>query len=213
MKKLDIIYEDKEIIVINKPSGILSVSDGKTNNTLYHEVREYLNKKNQKLFIVHRLDKDTSGILLFAKNESLKKHLQDNWNEICVLREYVGIVEGTPLKEKDTLKDYLKESNSLQVYVTKDIKKGKLAITNYEVVKSNNKYSMLRITIETGRKNQIRAQLSNIGNPLIGDKKYNALSNPINRLGLHAKKLVIKIKEKEINFEANEPDSFSKLFS
>lgn len=212
MKKLDIIYEDKELIVINKSSGVLTVSDGKSNNTMYHKVREYLNKKNQKVFIVHRLDKDTSGVILFAKSEKLKKYLQDNWNEICILREYVGIVEGKPLKERNTLKDYLKESNSLQVYVTKDIKSGNLAITNYEVIKSNSRYSMLKITIETGRKNQIRAQLANIKNPLVGDKKYNSKCNPLNRLGLHANKLIIKIKDRKMIFESPVPANFNNLF-
>lgn len=213
MKKLDIIYEDKEIIVINKPSGILTVSDGKTDNTLYHEVREYIKKKNKsnKIFIVHRLDKDTSGIVLFAKNEKIKRYLQDNWNEICINRKYLAIVEGTPRVNKSRLENYLKESKTLQVYVTDDKRKGKLAITNYEVVKTSKKYSLLSVSIETGRRNQIRTQLAYIGNPIIGDKKYNAKTNPIHRLGLHALLLEIKIYNKAYVFEAKMPDVFRKF--
>lgn len=208
MKKLDIIYEDKEIIVANKPSGLLTISDNKSNNSLYSEVRSYLNKKNEKVFIVHRLDKDTSGIILFAKSEQLKKHLQDNWNDICILREYIAIVEGVPKSKKDRLVNYLKESKTMQVYITNDKIKGKVAITNYEVIKENNKYSVLRVWIETGRKNQIRAQLANIYHPIVGDKKYKASSNPINRLGLHATKLIINIKGKEMEFIAKMPKCF-----
>lgn len=210
MKKLDIIYEDREIIVINKPCDILTISDGKTNNTLYHEVREYEKKKNpkNKIFIVHRLDKDTSGVIVFAKNEKTKRYLQDNWNDLCLTREYVAIVEGVPKNKKGKLVNYLKENKSLQVYVTDDEKKGKLAITNYEIIKTNKKYSMLKIIIETGRKNQIRAQLSFIGHPIVGDKKYNAKENPINRLGLHATKVELKFDNKEMKFESSIPNSF-----
>lgn len=209
MKKLDIIYEDKEIIVINKPSGMLTIKAG-NNISLYELVREYIKKQNpkNKIFIVHRLDKDTSGVILFARNEKTKRLLQENWSSS--LREYTALVEGTPKKKKEKLINYLKESSSLQVYVTKDKREGKLAITSYEVIASDKKKSLLKIMIETGRKNQIRAQLSYIGHPIVGDKKYEAKMNPLNRLGLHATKLVIihpKTK-KEMTFLAKAPKSF-----
>lgn len=211
MKKLTIIYEDKDIIVVDKRAGILSISDGKSNNTLYSQVRDYLHKKNQKVFIVHRLDKYTSGVILFAKSEKLRDYLQENWNELCILREYVAMVEGNFKKREDKLINYLKESKTLEVYVTSDKINGKKAITNYEVIKENEKYSMLRVWIETGRKNQIRAQLANINHPIVGDKKYKARSNPIKRLGLHASKLIINIKGKEMEFIAKIPKCFEIL--
>ena len=216
-KKLDIIYEDKEVIVINKQSKKLCVStDKEKEHTLYSEVSAYVKKQNpkNKIFIVHRLDRDTSGIVLFAKNEKLKKKLQDNWDKLVTAREYIAIVDKVPKKNKDTLKDYLKESKSLEVYVTDDTKNGKLAITEYEVIKKNRVYSMLKINIFTGRKNQIRVQLSNIGNPIVGDKKYKSRNNPLGRLALHATKLELINPEtkKKMLFESKIPDSFNKVF-
>ena len=216
-KKLDIIYEDKELIVVNKPTKKLCVStDRVKTNTLYSEVSAYVKKQNpkNKIFIVHRLDRDTSGIVLFAKNEVLKKKLQDNWEKLAITREYIAIVDKMPKKKKDTLKDYLKESKTLQVYVTDDIKNGKLAITDYEVIKHNKVYSMLRINIHTGRKNQIRVQLENIGNPVVGDKKYKSRNNPLGRLALHATKLEIvhPVTKKKLVFESSIPSNFKKMF-
>lgn len=213
MKKLDIIYEDKNIIAINKPSGMLTIADNKNHKNLYHEVRGYIKKQNphNKIFIVHRLDKDTSGIVLFAKSEKVKNELQSNWNN--TKREYYAIVEGVPKDKKDKLINYLAETKDLFVYVTDDPKKGKKAITNYEIIKSKGKYSLLKINIETGRKNQIRVQLSNINHPIIGDKKYKAKTNPINRLGLHASKLIINNKGKNLELESVLPDKFEKFIS
>lgn len=210
MKKLDIVYEDKEIIVINKPTGILTIADNKNSINLYHEVREYVKKQNpkNKIFIVHRLDKDTSGLIVFAKNEKSKMFLQNNWNNFT--REYVAIVEGTPKVKKDRLVNYLEESKTFMVHVTNN-KKGVIAITNYEVIKSNSRYSLLKINIETGRKNQIRVQLNHIGNPIVGDKKYG--SSISNRLMLHAIKLVIihPITKKEMIYKTDYPKEFDKL--
>ena len=214
MKKLDIIYEDKELLVINKESSLLTIgTDKNKTNTLYHEVRQYIRKKNQKVFIVNRLDKDTSGIVLFAKNEKLKKLLQDNWNDITN-RYYYAVVEGIPKKKEDTLKNYLKENSTLQVYISND-NNGKLAILNYKVIDNTNKYSLLDIEIKTGKRNQIRCQLDYIGNPIIGDKKYNSKKNPIGRLGLHAYKLILKnpINKKTYNFESKIPKEFTNIFN
>lgn len=213
MKKLNIIYEDKELLVINKESNLLTIGTSKNKlNTLYHEVREYIRKKNQKVFIVNRLDKDTSGIVLFAKSEKLKKVLQDNWNNITN-RYYYAVVEGIPKKKSDTLKNYLNETKTLQVYVSND-NKGKIAILTYNVINNTNKYSLLDIEIKTGRRNQIRCQLDNIGNPIIGDKKYNSKKNPIGRLGLHAYKLILKnpINKRTYIFESNMPKEFNNIF-
>lgn len=217
MKKLDIIFEDKEILVINKPSKKLTIATTKEQTrTLYHEAREYVKKQNpkNKIFIVHRLDKDTSGVILFAKNERLKKLFQDNWDFLCQKREYLAIVEGKPNKKKDIIKSYLTESKTLQVFSTPDPKKGKLAITEYEVLKSNKSYSLVKINIKTGRKNQIRVHMSDINTPIVGDKKYKSKTNPINRLGLHASILEIKhpITKKVMKFEAKVPKIMTLMF-
>lgn len=213
MKKLDIIYEDKEILVINKEPNLLTIAtDKRETNTLYNEVSEYVKKQypKNKVFIVHRLDKDTSGIVIFAKTMKMKKYLQDNW--VSVKREYIAIVKGKMPKDKDTLKSYLKESKTLNVYSTKDTKNGKLAITDYEVLQSNNKYSLLKINIKTGRKNQIRVQLSDINHPIIGDKKYGSKSSEIKRLALHASLVEYKINNKQYQFKAEYPKDFMKFF-
>lgn len=216
-KKLDIIYEDKELIVVCKPSKQLCISTIKNHeHTLYNEVSSYVKKQNpkNKIFIVHRLDKDTSGIVLFAKNEKMKRKLQENWDKLAITREYVAVVDGNMPLKKDTLKNYLKESKTLQVYVTSDKQNGKLAITNYEVIKSNKVYSMLKINIDTGRKNQIRVQLANINHPIVGDKKYKARNNPLGRLALHATKLEIinPMTKKNMTFESKVPATFEKMF-
>lgn len=212
MKKIEIVYEDKYIIIVNKPSGLLTISTEKEKNkTMYHEVLEYLKRKNQKLFIIHRLDKDTSGILLFAKNEKVKKYFQDNWQNVT--RKYIALTEGHIIDESKTIKSYLKETKNFISYSTND-KKGKLAITKYRKIKSNNLYNMLEIEILTGRKNQIRVHMKDINSPIIGDKKYGSKLNPINRLGLCANMIsfIHPIYKKEMTFKIELPTSFLNLF-
>ncbi|MBE6155106.1 MAG: RNA pseudouridine synthase [Firmicutes bacterium] len=208
MKKLDIIYEDKELLVVNKPSKMLTISDGKTDNTLYSMAREYVKKqhKSNKIFIVHRLDKDTSGIVLFAKNEKLKNYLQDNWNNISN-REYIAILEGKLNNSKGIIKNYLLEDKTHKVYISNN-KKGEYAETHYEVINYTKNNTLVKINIKTGKKNQIRVAFSNLGYPIIGDKKYGSISNSIKRLGLHALKLNININNKIYNFETKIPKEF-----
>lgn len=210
MKKLDIIYEDKELLVINKPAKLLTVSDGKHNDTLYSMAREYVKKahKSNKIFIVHRLDRETSGVVIFAKKEEVKKHLQDNWNAIAK-REYIAIVEGKMLNKEETIKEYLKEDKTHKVFVVKT-KKGEYAETDYKVLKTTPSNSILNITIKTGKKHQIRVGLKNLGYPLIGDKTYGSKTNPLKRMGLHASKILLKFNNKEYIFEAKIPDQFKK---
>ncbi len=214
MKKLDIIYEDKEILVINKEPHLLMIATSKENNrTLYNEASTYVKKQypKNKVFIVHRLDKETSGVVILAKNMNKKLYLQNNWAKVN--REYFCIVEGKMPCQKGVLRDYLVETKTLDVYVAKDKKRGKLAITEYEVLKVSGKYSLLRIKIKTGRRNQIRVQLANVGNPIIGDKKYGSKFNPLRRLGLHASILEFKDENDKLNhFEADLPPEFRTLF-
>lgn len=189
IKKLEILYEDKYIIVVNKPANLLTISTEKEKDrTLFHYVYEYLKKKNKnnKVFIVHRLDKDTSGIVIFAKDQNAKYFLQNNWNEFK--RNYVAIVEGKVKNNKGVLKNYLEETKTHLTYIVND-KNGKLAITEYEKVLENKRYTMLSLNIKTGRKNQIRVQLANIGNPIVGDKKYGNKKDPIRRMALVANTL------------------------
>ena len=202
---IDILYEDKNIIVVDKPYNMLTISTiNEKEKTLYHIISNYVkrdNKKN-KIFIVHRLDKDTSGIVVFAKSELVKYKLQDNWDKVD--REYVAIVEGNT-KDSGIIKTYLDEKNN-KVFISN---KGKLSITKYKKIKSNNKYTMLNIKIETGRKHQIRVHLNSIGNPIIGDKKYGNIKS--NRMMLHAYKLKFKLDEKIYKFETKIPKDFIKL--
>lgn len=213
--KLDIIYEDKAIIVVNKPSHLLTIStDNEKEKTLFHKVMMYEKKKNKnnKVFIVHRLDKDTSGLVLFAKDEKIKFKLQNNWDK-DTKRGYVAVVHGKT-KDKDTLKSYLAETKTLLVYSTPDKKLGKLAITEYEKILENKKLTLLKINIKTGRKNQIRVQLNDNGNSIVGDKKYgNNKFDPLRRLCLHANYLEIihPITNKKMVFETNIPKEFISL--
>ena len=206
---IDIIYEDKDYLVVNKPSGMLTISTEKEKNrTLYHMVREYVHEKRnrEKIFIVHRLDRETSGLVLFCKKEELRDKLQENWENIAIRREYVAVATGILEKRKERLVSYLKENKANLVYVSKN-KEGKEAVTNYEVVKEN-RNSLLKILIETGRKNQIRVQLNEIGHPIIGDKKYGNVKGK--RLLLCANRLDIRDPRTKqvLSFEINIPREF-----
>ena len=213
-KKLDIIYEDKDIIIVYKKYGLLTVANVKENvNTLYHEVYDYLHKKNQRVFIVHRLDKDTSGLVLFAKSEQSKIFLQNNWESFT--RKYYAICKGYFSNKKGCLSSYLYEDKTHFVRKTDNKKLGKLAITNYEVIKENNDYSLLDIDIKTGRKNQIRVQLNDASHPIIGDKKYAKNEKSIiQRLALEAYYLrIIHPKTKKwLEFKIDLNKDFQRLF-
>lgn len=185
---IEILYEDKDIIVINKPSGLLSISNDKEKDiTAFKMVREYVRSINPKtfLFVIHRLDEDTSGVLMFAKNEKTKHLFQDNWNSIVKKRIYVAVVHGK-ITKSGVFHTYLKESKNGMVYSSKD-KIGKEAITEYKVLKNNNNLSLLEVNILTGRRNQIRVHLSENNTPIVGDKKYGSKAK--SRLMLHAKTL------------------------
>lgn len=210
----EILFEDEHIIVVNKPSGLLTIAtDNEKYNTLYHIVRNYLvsKNKNNRIFIVHRLDKDTSGVIIFAKDERTKNMLQDNWNDYVKLREYICVVHGK-LEEKDNkIVNYLAETKTKLVYTTtKDL--GVEAITNYEVVKENKDYSLVKVVIETGRRNQIRVTFKELGNPIVGDKTYGIKDNG-KRLFLHADKLKLyyPVIGKDILFESKIPAEFKKI--
>ena len=213
----DILFEDEHIIVVNKPSGLLTIATEKEKDkTLYHIVREYLVSKNKfaKVFIVHRLDKDTSGIVVLAKDEKTKNKLQENWNEYVTVREYVAVVHGHLKNESDKIVQKLKETKTNLVYPTKD-EDGKEAITNYKVIKETDNYSMVSINIETGRKNQIRVAFQTLRNPIVGDKKYGDPRDKETRLYLHANRLKMYYPElkKDKLFETTTPNEFKKIMN
>lgn len=211
----EILFEDDHIIVVNKPSGLLTIATAKEKDrTLYHIVREYLISKdrNARVFIVHRLDKDTSGVVVLAKDEKTKNQLQENWNEYVSLREYVAVVHGHLKKDSDRIVQMLSETKTNLVYVSKK-EDAKEAITNYKVVKTSDKYSLVSINIETGRKNQIRVAFNSLGNPIVGDKKYGDIKDNENRLYLHANRLKMyyPVIKKDILFETSTPNEFKKI--
>lgn len=214
--KLEILFEDEEFIVINKPAGLLSIATDKENvKTAYHMLTEYVRKSNPKnqVFVVHRLDKQTSGVLMIAKNAIIRDKLQDKWNDIVTTREYIAVVEGT-LKEKEgTIESYLAETSTHIVYSSRG-KTGKKATTHYKVLKENKKYSLLKVNIDSGRKNQIRVHLSELGHPIVGDDKYGEPTNPLKRLGLHASVLEFThpINKKKMHFSSKVPPEFSAFF-
>ena len=214
---LNIIYEDEDIIVINKPYGLLSIATEKEKEyTLYHFVSSYLKTKNKnnKVYIIHRLDKDTSGVVMFAKNLKTKNLFQNNWDSLIRNRCYYAVINGNLDKKEGTIKEYLIENDkSFMVYSTPNKKDGKLAITDYKVLKENKNYSLLDINIKTGRKNQIRVAMKNLGTPIVGDKKYGDGKSLINRMALHQYKLELfdPRTNKKIMFKAEMPTSFKKL--
>ena len=167
-EKLKILFEDKNLIIVYKKSGLPTIKSEKYHSNLYSEVYDYLHKKNQKVFIVHRLDADTSGIVVFAKNERIRDNIQANWDNVT--REYIALVHGIT-KDKGVIESYLKETKTLLSYSTND-KSGKYAKTIYERLDNNSQYSLLKIKIETGRKNQIRVHMKDNNTPILGDRKY-----------------------------------------
>ncbi len=207
MKKLDIAYEDKYLLIVNKPAKLLTIAGKNNEVNLYSEVYDYLHKKNQKVFIVNRLDKDTSGLVVFAKNENVKRKMQDNWEN--VERKYFAVVNGI-LNRDGYVESYLRETKTLLTYSAKS---GKYAKTIYKVIKYNKKYSLLEIKLVTGRKNQIRVHMADIKHSIVGDKKYGLNNNPINRMGLHAYYLSFNhpVSNDLIEIKINMPKEFEKL--
>lgn len=210
--QLDIVYEDDFLIVINKAAGLLSMATERIREkTAYHLLSDYLKQKDphNRIFILHRLDRETSGLMMFAKNPEIQKKLQDHWDETILERKYVAVVEGRPDRKSGTIRSYIAENTAFVVHKT-NAEEGKLAITHYRLLKSNPQFSLLELELETGRKNQIRVHMQEIGTPVTGDKKYGARYNPLGRLALHAFKLrfIHPETQKEMNFETPLPKRF-----
>ena len=215
-KSFRIIYEDADIIVIDKPAGLLTIAtDAEKERTAYHQLTDYVQIQNpdQRIFIVHRLDRDTSGVMLFARNEGVKKMFQDNWKELMIERAYIAVVEGRLDKKEGTVKSWLLETKTKLMYSSARPGAGLEAITHYKVLMDSSRYSLLEIRLETGRKNQIRVHMQDMGHSIIGDKKYGAKTNPIGRLGLHASILAFRhpVTNEMMRFETEVPKKFSRL--
>ena len=214
---LPIIFENDEIIVINKPSGLLSIaSDKEKGSTAYRMLTDYVQQKDKhnRIFVVHRLDEDTSGVLMVAKNVKIQQALQDNWNDLVSKRGYYAIVEGKMEQKSGTIKSYLKKNSQNMMYSSKKPGDGQFSVTHYQVIDENDNYSLLDVHIDSGRKNQIRVHLGDLGHNVIGDDKYGNPSNPIKRLGLHAYELELRhpLTNKLMKFTAPIPKEFNILF-
>ncbi len=186
---LKILHEDEAILVVEKPSGLLSVrTPDERDQTAYAHLRHFLKARNprQDIYIVHRLDKFASGILVFAKTSDIQLNLKDLFSRHDIRRMYWAIVQGRVEQEVGTVRSYLAEDGSLRMHSVKDRKRGKLSVTHYRVLRRFPDISVLEVTLETGRKNQIRAHLSEMGHPIVGDRAYGSGIDPIGRLGLHA---------------------------
>ncbi len=214
---LRIVHEDADIIVIDKANGMLSMaSETEKTKTAYSLLSEYVKKFDPKnlIFIVHRLDRDTSGLMLFAKSKKVQEILQKDWNESIVERSYIVVVEGEVEKTEGTVTSWLKENKALVMYSSQTPDDGQKAVTHYKVLKCKNEFALLEVKLETGRKNQIRVHMKDLGHPVTGDKKYGAKLNPIGQMGLHARVLAFRhpTSGKTLRFDTPIPGKFLKLF-
>lgn len=215
--KLRIIFEDSDLIVVEKKEGLLSVTTGReTETTAFLILKNYVKKSStrNKIYTVHRLDRETSGVLVFAKHSDAQHILRDNWHEIVTKRVYVAVVEGKVEKESDRIVSWLTENEiSLKISSSRTDNGGKEAITNYRLIKSNDEFSLLEIELETGRKNQIRVHMESIGHPIVGDRKYGSTTT-IGRLALHARVLEFyhPMTSEPLHFETPVPREFLKVF-
>ena len=212
-KGLEILYEDRDIVVVEKINGLLTVGTEKVKeNTAHFLVNEYVRKGNSKsnnrAYIVHRLDKDTSGILVFAKSEDVKDFLQKNWPD--TKKQYVAVVSGQMKEKEGLITSYLIENSVHRMYSVAQSKEGKLSKTAYRVLKESAHFSLLEIDLLTGRKHQIRVHMADKGSPVAGDKKYGIKGQGVKRLCLHAAKLTIvhPHTKESMTFESEIPPYF-----
>ncbi|MFY9152612.1 MAG: RluA family pseudouridine synthase [Prolixibacteraceae bacterium] len=214
---LKIVHEDADLIVIEKNSGLLSMaSDTEKSKTAYSILSEYVKRTDPKnlIFIVHRLDRDTSGLMMFAKSKKVQEVMQTAWKEAIVERSYVVVVEGEVEQPEGTITSWLKENKALVMFSSQTPDDGQKAVTHYKVIKAEKQFSLLEVKLETGRKNQIRVHMKDLGHPVTGDKKYGAKLNPVGQMGLHARVLAFKhpVTGKAFRFDTPIPGKFLKVF-
>ncbi len=215
-KGMEILYEDNDIIVVNKDAGLLTIASAKNDRkTAQSILAEYVRKGNVKsknrVFVVHRLDQATSGVLMFAKNEQAKLTLQENWKDTT--KKYLAVVHGHFEQKQGCISSYLAENKALIVYSTKDTSKGKIAHTVYRVIKEAGMFSLVEVTLLTGRKNQIRVHLADEGHPVVGDKKYGKAKDGYPKLALHSESIAFThpTNGRELTVEAPMPGHFNTI--
>ena len=215
-KGLTILHEDKDILVVEKPAGLLTIgTERNKSRTVHYLLNDYVRKGNPKsrnrVYVVHRLDQDTSGILLFAKSEPAKKFLQEHWEQTD--KYYLAIVQGQLTPEEGTISTYLAENTAHKVYSTADTTKGKLSRTAYKVVKKTKALSLVEIHLLTGRKHQIRVHFAEKGHPVVGDSKYGRGKIGSKRLALHARSIIFThpFSGKQMTFDTGMPGDFVRL--
>lgn len=215
-KGLSILFEDADILVIDKSAGLLTIgTDREKEKTAHYLLNDYVKKGNKhsknRVFVVHRLDKDTSGLLVFAKSEAAKLFLQENWKDFS--KSYFTIVHGKLKSKEGEITSYLTENKAFRVFSVKDPEQGKFAKTGYKVIQESDKYSLLQITLFTGRKNQIRVHLSEMGFPIVGDVMYGSHAKGAKNLALHSYSLrfIHPTTKKEVQFIAEIPNYFKTL--
>ena len=212
--RIEIVYEDEDVIVINKGYGLLSVGayNAKKEPNAYDIIRNYVKEVDpkNKLFIVHRLDRDTSGLMMFAKTAEAQETLRHNWNNMILERLYVAVLEGNLEQDQGYVKSRLAENSQFVVYSTDNPDEGRVAVTHYKVIGRGNGYTLAQFSLDTGRKNQIRVHASDLGHPITGDKKYGAVKSPLHRLALHAQTLRFAhpVTRKDMFFESPVPPKF-----
>ena len=228
-KNLRVLHEDRDILVIDKPAGLLTIAtetvakqtafyltnqyvcESETARSRKEDRREGASSLKKMIFIVHRLDREASGLLVFAKNAEVKQKLQAGWSD--TRKKYYAVVEGVPKEASGTITSFLRENKMLNVYSTRDAHDAKLSTTRYRMLRSGPRYALLEVALETGRKHQIRVHLSEMGNPIIGDERYGSKADPAGRLGLHAFHLALShpVSGKEMVFETPLPPLFEQV--
>ncbi|MDE5843315.1 MAG: RluA family pseudouridine synthase [Muribaculaceae bacterium] len=216
--RMQLVYEDDDVIVVNKGYGLLSVGTGnaKKEATAYNILKDYVKDVDprQKIFVVHRLDRATSGLMMFAKSPEAQEAMQHNWNNMVLERRYVAVLEGNLKQDEGIIRSYLGETSRFEVYSSNEPGEGlRLATTRYKVLGRGNGYTLVEFSLDTGRKNQIRVHAKELGHPIAGDRKYGAKSSPINRLALHARTLRFAhpVTRKDMRFETPIPAKFLKM--
>ena len=211
-----ILYEDRDILVVDKPAGLLTMgTDSDKTRTAYFFLTDYVrkgySKSRNRIFIVHRLDRETSGVVIFAKNIEAKVRLQDQWKD--TEKKYLAVVHGQCARMSGTITTYLAENKAHIVYSTSDRTRGKLSTTGYKVLKQTKDAALLELDLWTGRKHQIRVHLAGIGHAVIGDRKYGKEDRDHTRLALHARSISFKhpFSRQQLTFEAQVPVYFNRL--
>jgi 23S rRNA pseudouridine1911/1915/1917 synthase len=213
---LEIVYEDSAVLLVNKPEGLLTVATAnEQQDTLHRFLDDYVQAGDRKgdgrVYLVHRLDRETSGLIIFAKTGIARRELKENWKNFE--KRYLAVVEGPMVQPKGTISSFLDEDKSLRVYSGPRTESSKLAVTHFTVQQTSRRYSLLELILETGRKNQIRVHCADIGHPIVGDTKYGSKADPIKRIALHSYKFYFDhpVTKRRMQFTCDLPEDVRKL--